>query len=166
MRRAVVLALLALALVACRKGDDGREKPDWRVMQLYGGLGSVEAIAEPTSVEAFRIEPEARPPEAGVAYCGVHRVTDGPFALSADDAAELSRILRDADTYDWRRAKGDPFAPTIGVRFTRQASRVDVALDLESRMLTVHREGRRIGVEDFDDAAEAIAAILLRAVPR
>lgn len=168
MRRPVValLAVLAVAAVACRRGDpDDPKKTDWRVVQLYGGPGSVEALARPRSVEAFRIDPVASEPRAGVAYCGVHAVTGGPFPLSAEDGAALSRVLRDPDTYDWRRAKGDAFRPTIGVRFTREASRVDLALDLECHMLTVHRQGRRVGVEDFDDAADAIRAIVERTVP-
>ena len=164
MRRSVILGVLvALSLVACRRGGSDERATDWRVTQLYGGPGSVAALLEPSSVEVFRVAPEAQQPEGGAAFCGVHRVTAGPFVLSAADAAELSRLLRDADTYDWRHAKGDPYRPTFGVRFTRKPSSVDLALDLESGMLTVHREGRRIGVEDFDAAAPAIRAILERA---
>ncbi len=164
------LACLALAaaatLGACRRtGPDGQERPDWRVIQLYGGAGSVQAITQPSSVEAFRIDPAPRAPEPGVAYCGVHRVTAGPFALSAEDGATLAGVLRDPDTYDWRRAKSDPFRPTIGLRFTRDVSRVDLALDMDSRMLTVHRQGRRIGVEDFDAAAPTLRALLERVLP-
>ena len=166
MNRVAIVALLALSLVACRRtGPDGREKPDWRVMQLYGGAGSVQALLDPSSVEVFDIDPIAQAPEAGVAFCGVHRVTGGPYAVTTADAEALSTVLRNPDTYDWRKAKGDPFRPTVGVRFTRDVSRVDLALDLESRMLTVHRQGRRIGVEDFDDAEPAIRAILDRVAP-
>lgn len=167
MRRAAVVALLALSLVACRRtGPDGRAKPDWRVIQLYGGAGSVQALIEPASVEVFDIDPLARAPEPGVAFCGVHRVTGGPYLVSTADAEAFSAVLRNPETYDWRKAKGDPFRPTVGLRFTRDVSRVDLALDLESRMLTVHRQGRRIGVEDFDDAEPAIREILDRVVPQ
>jgi len=163
-RAAVLLALLAgvaLGLGACRRGAaDATEKPDWRVLQLYGGPGSVEALLHPTRVEVFRVEPAARSPEPGVAYVGLHRVTAGPVEVPADLASELSRILADPDTYDWRHAKSDPYRPTYGLRFTRDVSRVDVALDLASRMLTIHRQGRRIGVEDFDAAAPRVREIL------
>ena len=154
---AIVLA--ALALGACRDG------PDWRVLQLYGGQGSLDALRSPVRVEAFRIAPESGPPEAGVPFVGVHRVVAGPVEVPPDLAAALSSALLDADTYDWRHAKGDPFRPTYGLRFAKDVSRVDLALDLESRMLTVHRHGRRIGVEDFDAAAPRIAEILRRSFP-
>lgn len=169
MRRAALLLALVLvvpAAAACRRtGPDGKPKPDWRVIQLYGGPGSVEALLEPSRVEAFRVEPAAHPPEAGVAYVGLHRVTAGPVDVPPEVAAELSRILSDPNTYDWRHAKGDPYRPTYGLRFTRDVSRVDVALDPDSRMLTIHRHGERIGVEDFDAAAQRLRELLTALLP-
>ncbi len=154
------IAALALLVTGC-----SRKGPDWRVLQLYGGQGSVEALQSAARVEAFRVDPAARPPEPGVAYVGVHRVSAGPDDVPAAVAAELGALLADAGTYDWRHAKGDPYRPTYGLRFSRDVSKVDIALDLESRMLTIHRHGKRIGVEDFDAAAPQIAAALAGLFP-
>ncbi len=164
MRRAGFVALLALAVLAgapaCRRGAT-----DWRVEQLLGGPGSAEALAQPTAVDVFRIDPAAGPPEPNVPYVGVHRVVAGPFAVAPDVAAELSRILADSATYDWRHAKSDPYRPTYGLRFTRDATKLDIALDFTSSMLTAHRHGRRVGVEDFDAARAQLVAALRRALP-
>ena len=167
MRRArwalIGRALLVLALVGAGCRGEG---PDWRITQLYGGPGSVQALTEPVTVEAYRISPIARVPEAGVAYVGLHEVTAGPVHVPAETAAELSEILANPDTYDWHHTKGDLFQPTIGLRFTRDVSRVDVALDfVSSNMLTIHRHGKRIGVEDFDDARPRLLAIVKSLFP-
>ena len=158
MTRLLAGALLVTALslaIGCRGG-----KPDWRITQLYGGPGSVQALTAPVSVDAFRIEPVARGAEPGVAFVGVHEVTAGPVALSPEQSKALSTILANPDTYDWRRAKSDPYAPTIGIRFSRDVSRVDLAFDFTSNMLTIHRHGKRIGVEDFDNARPALLALV------
>jgi hypothetical protein len=157
--RRLASALLVAAVLltaACRR--DGR--PDWRVVQLYGGPGSVEALTSPVTVEAFRIDSVPRKPEPGVAFVGVHAVTAGPVSVSAEAAKELSAVLADADTYDWHRAKSDPYRPTVGLRFSRDVSRVDLALDFVSNMLTVHRHGKMINVEDIDDGRARLLAVV------
>ena len=160
---AAVVVVAALAPGCRRKGREPR--PDWRVVSLYGGAGSVEALTKPVSVEAYRISPLTRPPEPGVAYIGVHRVTAGPMEVPGDVADRLSAILADADTYDWHHAKGDPYLPSIGLRFTRDVSRADIAFDFASNMLTAHRHGERCGVEDFDDARPELLAIMKSLFP-
>jgi hypothetical protein len=157
-RRVLVAALFVLLLpfaAGCR-----RKGTDWRVTQLYGGPGSAQALTAPIRVQAYRISPKSHAPEAGVAYVGVHRVTAGPVELESDVAARLSAILSDPGTYDWRRAKSDPYLPTIGLRFTRDVSRVDIALDFSCDMLTIYRHGKRTGFEDFDDARAQLLAVL------
>jgi len=161
--RPALVALVAVALlsVGCR-----RDGPDWRITQLYGGPGSVQALTAPVSVEAYRISPTPRAPEAGAAFVGVHEVTAGPVSVPAATATELSAILANPDTYDWHHTKGDPFLPSIGLRFTRDVSRVDIALDFtSSNMLTIHRHGKRINVEDFDDARPRLLAIVKSLFP-
>lgn len=157
----VAVALAALvALPGCRRGG-----PDWRIVQLYGGKGSLQAIQQADSVTAFRIEPDPSRPEAGAASVGIHRVISGPEDVAPADAAALAAVFQDPDTYDWQRAKSCEFRPGVGLRFARGASRVDLALCFECDMLTIHREGRRIGVEDFDDARAPLVAIMQRTFP-
>ncbi len=156
----VAVVALTLTTTACR-GD----RPDWRIVQLYGGGGSLQAISSPDSVSAFRIEPDATPVRAGEERVGLHLVTSDKHAVSSADAIALATILQDPDTYDWHRAKGCEFRPGVGLRFTRGASRVDIALCFECDMLTIHRHGKRIGVEDFDDARADLVAIAKRTFP-
>ena len=157
---AALLAVVALTSSACR-----RSGPDWRITQLYGGPGSVQALTDPTRVDAFRVSPKAHGAEPGIAYVGIHAVTAGPIPVPKDVAVQLSTLLSDAATYDWRRTKSDPYLPTIGLRFTRDVSRVDIALDFTSNMLTIHRHGKRISVEDFDDARPQLLTIVKALFP-
>ncbi len=156
----VVLPLAVTVTVACR-GD----RPDWRIVQLYGGQGSVHAIQEPTRVEAFRIDPMISSASAGLERVGLHKVTAGPVAVDAAGAAELADIFLAPSTYDWHSAKSCEFLPGVGLRFTRDVSRVDVALCFECDMLTIHRHGKRIGVEDFDDERPRLVALMKRLFP-
>jgi hypothetical protein len=139
--------------------------PDWRVVQLYGGAGSVEAIEAPTRVEAFRIAPDVVGPDPTYERVGLHRVTAGPVLVDESTSSELSAILLDPDSYDWQRAKGCEFRPGVGVRYTREVSRVDLALCFECDELTIHRQGRRVGVEDFDAVRPGLVSIVKRVFP-
>lgn len=160
MRRArIVLVLAATLLVGACAG------PDWRIVQLYGGGGSVEALQAPTLVEAFRIAPDAVGPDPDYERVGLHRVTAGPVVVDEATSSELSSILLDPDSYDWQRAKGCEFRPGVGVRYTRDVSRVDLALCFECDELTIHRQGRRVGVEDFDDVRPQLVSIVKRVFP-
>jgi hypothetical protein len=153
----LVAAALAGALAA------GCGRADWRVVQLYGGQGSLEILSGPERVEVFRVESQPSRPEAGEGAAqrvGEFRVTAGPQVLDEGGAAELAAILRDPATYDWHRAKGDPFRPTVGVRFRRGASRLELVLDFESAMLLAYRHGRRVGVEDFDDVRDRVRELV------
>jgi hypothetical protein len=137
---------------------------DWRVSQLYGGATSISVLREPQSVEAFRIDPRRRPAE-GERRVGDHPVTAGPVAVGAADAAELSSILLDPDTYDFPRAKACEFAPGVGVVLVRDASRVEIALCFECDELAIWRMGRRVGMEDFDAARPRLVALAKRWFP-
>lgn len=159
MRTLWLATLCAALLLAACAG------PDWRVVQLYGGAGSIEAIEMPTHVEAFRISPDVSGPDANHERVGLHRVTAGPVVVDDATATELSAILLDPDSYDWPRAKGCEFRPGVGVRYTREVSRVDLALCFSCDELAIHRQGRRVGVEDFDAVRPELVAIVKRLFP-
>jgi hypothetical protein len=152
-----VAAAVALSLPACR-GDD------WRVSQLYGGATSMDVLTHAQSVEAFRLDPEARPAE-GAPRLGDFAVTAGPVAVPPADVAELTAVLRDPDTYDWLRAKACEFTPGVGVRLVKDASRVEIALCFSCDELMIFRRGSRIGVEDFDSARPRLVALAKRWFP-
>jgi hypothetical protein len=165
-RRAAALAVsLALAAASCRGGD-------WRVSQLYGGATSIDVLSHPQSVEAFRIDPgiERRPASAAeedakAPRIGEYRITAGPVAVDTATSAELSSILLDPATYDWVRAKGCDFTPGVGLRFVKDASRVEIALCFECDELMIWRLGSRVGMEDFDDARPRLVAVVKKLFP-
>jgi hypothetical protein len=170
-RRPLVLPLLLLVFAAASCGGT-----DWRVTQLYGGGTSIDVLSKPQAVEAFRIDPgipapvggSKDEPAAGAAAAprlGEYRITAGPVAVDAATAAELSSILLDPDTYDWVRAKGCEFRPGVGLRFVKDASRVEMALCFECDELMIWRLGRRIGMEDFDAARPRLVAVVKKLFP-
>ena len=162
---ALVLPVVGLAaLPACRR-EDRPGRADWRVMQLYVGGTGVRTIAEPENVTAYRISPDATPPRVGVPHVGLHRITSAAVTVPPEDVALLSRVLLSADTYDWHRAKSCEFRPGVGLRFERAATLMDLALCFECDMLTIHRDGRRIGVEDFDAARPELVRLAKRLFP-
>jgi hypothetical protein len=161
VRRCIAGALVIACVAACRG-------PDWRVSQLYGGGTSVDVLAKPQAVEAFRIDPDPRakdPSDVKAPRLGEYRVTAGPVVLDAATTAELSSILLDPDTYDWQRAKGCDFTPGVGLRFVKDASRVEIALCFECDELMIWRMGRRVGMEDFDDARPRLVAVVKKLFP-
>lgn len=148
----------ALALGACGGAD-------WRVKQLYGGPTSIDVLTHPQSVEAFRLDPVNPPRTPDTPRLGDFAVTAGPVAVDAAAVAELSSVLLDAGTYDWFRAKGCEFTPGVGLRFVKDASRVEIVLCFSCDELMIFRHGRRIGMEDFDAARPRLLAVAKRLFP-
>lgn len=151
LARATVLAA-AVAAAAC----SGK---DWRVQQLYGGPVSMEILAAPDTVEAFRIDPRLPAPDPAAPRIGDFNIRSGPVAVGAAEAAELTAILRDPETYDWWTAKGCEFRPGVGLRIVRNSSRVEIALCFECDELMIFRHGRRVNMEDFDSARPRLVAL-------
>lgn len=170
---AAAAAVAALALGACRDAvrrspSDPAWRPDWRVAQLYGGPTSMDVLRSPQRVEAFRLDP-SNPPSpalAGAPRLGDFAVTAGPVAVDAASAQELTSVLLDADTYDWLRAKGCDFQPGVGLRFVKEASRVEVVLCFSCDELMIFRHGQRVGMEDFDAARPRLVAVAKRLFPQ
>lgn len=155
-RPAVLAAVLLLG--ACSGND-------WRVSALYGGPTSLSVLRQPQAVEAFRLDPERRDATPETPRLGGWAIASGPVPVDAATAAGLSSILLDPDTYDWARAKGCELRPGVGLRFVRDASRVDVALCFECDEVDVWRMGRRVMIEDFDAARPRLVAVAKRLFP-
>lgn len=156
----LALALTLLAATGCRKG-----RADWRITQLFGGLGSVEVLKSPSRVEAFRIASEPGEAPADRTSIGHYPATSAAVEVDAETSKELSTLLLDPDTYDFLRAKGCEFVPGVGLRLYREPSRVDIALCFSCDELMIFREGRRVGFEDFDAARPRLVAIVKRLFP-
>ena len=149
-----LLLLLALSVAACNR------RGDWRMIQLYGGEGSVAILKEPHRVEVFRIEPTPRPDATDIDRVGEFPVVGDPVVLGDAESSRLCKILLDPATYDFWRTKPDPFVPTIGVRVRRGTSFIDIAVCRESNMILIYRYGRRVGAEDYDAARGRILDLL------
>jgi len=151
----------ATAVVACKKSG-----PDWRILQLYSGETSVDLLTHPMSVQAFRLAPPGAVPKPGEVHAGPYVAAAPAFDVPADTAAELSKILADADTYDWQRgAKRDAFRPQMALWFVRGAYILEIALDLDTAQIAVYAGEQPLGVQAFDSARPRMVAIAKRLFP-
>ena len=158
----VAAALLAATGVgACRKSG-----PDWRILQLYSGETSVDLLQHPAKVQAFRLAPPGPVPKPGEVHAGPYVAAAPAIDVPADVSAELSAILADADTYDWRRgAKKDAFRPQVALWFVRGAYVLEIALDLETAQIAVYAGEQPLGVQAFDTARPRMLEIAKRLFP-
>jgi hypothetical protein len=148
---------------------------DWRIVQLYGGATSAQCLREPQTVEAFVLEPgtaaaaspEGPPDPAAPTVIGRYGAAPGTSHQTVDAAtvAELSEILRKDESYDWFRTKSAPFRPTLGLRFVRDESRLELAVCFESDMIVAYRMGRFVGVEDIDPIRAQLISAARRLFP-
>lgn len=148
---------------------------DWRIVQLYGGATSAQCLREPQTVEAYvlapgttaAVSPEAPPDPSAPTVIGRYGAAPGTSHQTADPAtvAELSALLRKDESYDWFRTKSAHFRPTLGLRFVRDQSRLELAICFESDMVVAYRMGRFVGVEDIDPIRPQLIAIARRLFP-
>jgi hypothetical protein len=159
--KVVVVVAVVLAVAGCR-----REGPDWRVKQFYAGKTSIDLLTSPAKVEAFRVEPVPRRAAPGEASAGPF-VAAGPVTeVPPAEAAEISKLLLDAESYAWRRgAKREPFRAQAGLWFTRGAYSLHVALDVASGQIAAYAGGQLLGVQAIDPAREPLLAALRRVFP-
>lgn len=167
-RRALVASILAssvalaAAVVACR-----RTGPDWRIVQLYSGETTVDLLQHPSKVQAFPLDATGRATAPGEAHAGPYAATAAPVDVPADAAAELSKILFDADSYDWRRGPKDgSFRPQVGLWFVRGSYQLEISLDLESERIAVHAGGQPLGpVLSIEPARARLTEIAKKLLP-
>lgn len=155
---ALIAAVLLVSLAACKRGE-----PDWRIQNLYAGRTSIDLLLHPAKVEAFRVDPAPRAPKPEETHAGPFIASAAPVVVPADVAAELTKILADAETYDWQRGpKREPLRPQAGFLFIRGAYALEVALDLETAQIAVFGGDQPLGRQSFDTARERLVAIAKR----
>lgn len=164
MNRRIALAAaivsVSIAAAACRR--DGPARPDWRVIHLYAGETSVDLLQHPARVQMFRIDPDRPRAKEGEPHVGPYAASTTPVDVPADVAAELSKLLADAGSYDWQHMKNAPFRPRVGLTFQRGAYALEIALDLESAKLKVFAGDQPLPWQDCDPARDRLAAIVKR----
>ncbi len=157
----LVALLVAVGLLAAC----GRDRPDWRVHALLGGTASHTTVKAPTTVAAYRVSPEMTPPKEGVTHIGAYPATRAAVHVDEATATALARTFLDPATYDWSRVKKMPWTPKIGLRFLRDAERVDLALCLDSDQVLVFHGRTLVHYEDTDAARAELVALAKRLFP-
>jgi hypothetical protein len=131
-----------------------------RVSKLFGGSQNIGIVSDPTRVETYRLG--GLPPEfsKNVATPFDYQVSIGPVPLPASHATAVSSALRSGSSYGWYTLS--ECRPSYGTRlsFLRDDDQVDVYLCFKCNILTICRDGKVVGEEDFDD----IRPVLVRAV--
>lgn len=157
---------------SAESADDQVKKPDSRVLRLFGGEDGWQILEYPTRVEAYRVEaPKIEksdlrgPPTQAVNLESAKKLSDA-VELNPDLTQNLSELLRNPQSYDWK-SKSKPCEPTpeIAVRFTRNASNLDVMFCFECGILIVYRDGRWVGTKDFEDSHADFVVIMKQAFP-
>jgi hypothetical protein len=158
---AVAACVLVLAGEACK-----RSGPDWRIIQLYANERTLDLLAHPASVRAFPLDPVRREGTPGDVHAGPFAAAGDAREVPADAAAELSRVLTDAASYDWQRGpKGSGFRPRLGLWFVRGSYVLELAVDLDSAQVGVYAGGQTLGLQSIDPAAAGLAEIAGRVLP-
>jgi hypothetical protein len=145
----------------------GCGKPDARVVTLFGGEATLTALAAPDSIEALRIDPKSfgtAPPDEGKVIAG-YPITSAPVKLSAEQSKELAAILANPGTYSFDIAKGCEFMPGVALRTLAGKQEVVVLLCFSCKELAIYVGGKRVGSEDFDNAARQITALVKKLFP-
>lgn len=138
---------------------------DWRIESLLGGGTGVACVKDPLSVTAFRLDPSRFAKEGEPAIGGAPILAEIP--LDASLGRELAALIGDAGSYDWERPGGAGTARAdadFGLRFARDASRVDIAICSDAAILVVHRLGRNVLWANFAPAKDRLAALRDRAL--
>jgi hypothetical protein len=154
-----VLLLLLVVVAACK-----RSGPDWRILQLYSGETSLGLLREPSKVQAFRVDAAPRKPAHGEVHAGPFVATAPPVDVPKDAAQELSNLLLDAETFDWRRG-AKPFRPQVGLWFVRGAYVLEIALDFDTAQLRVYAGDQPLGSQSVAPSRDRFLAVAKRLFP-
>lgn len=156
----LVAALACVAFVACTRGG-----ADWRILQLYAGETTLDVLKKPTAVQAFRVDARQATIKSGDVHVGPFVATTAPLDVPADAAAELSKILSDADSFDWPRSKSAVVRPQIGLLFVQGSKVLEIALDLESSQEYVFAAEQTLGWQSVDPARARLVVLAKRLFP-
>lgn len=162
------LKLIATILVSCVPFlAAGCGKPDSRVATLFGGEKTLSALTAPDSIEALRIDPTSfgtAPADAERVIVG-YPITSTPVKLSVEQTKELIAILAAPGTYSFDIAKGCEFMPGVALRAQAGKQDVVVLLCFSCKELAIYVGGKRVGTEDFDNAAEKLKTLVKKLFP-
>jgi hypothetical protein len=160
---AVVVAVvtgcgLALSLSACGPSRSGAESAL--------SVAKTQAVQEPTSVEAFRVDTSTRVAEAGERRIGTYRALAGPFAVGASEVA----MLKDLVSGDSRGAGGGAmtnckFQPLVAYRFVGRGEVVDVLVCFTCNELATFLNERPMGLGTLGDRRAAWVRLTQRVFP-
>jgi hypothetical protein len=155
---AILIAAIVLSVVWYASTRGALER-------LYGGAANLAVVARPTTIKAFRLGPLPLDLLSHTAAIADHPVLAGPVELAPADAAAVSEALSSSNSYEWMTGKA--CMPRYGIRFSFEmdANCVDVLLCFECDILAVWRDGRCLGVEDFDNARPALVRAVRAAFP-
>jgi hypothetical protein len=158
---ALLLALLLPALgespVAPQdKVDDmflSPEREPFSLVTLYGSREAFDAVAEPESVEVYRIDASVSfTPRPKIKTILGHEILAGPVALSRAATADLGKFFAARDTFGQRPACGG--SPGVLVRAARGKAVVDLLFCFECYDVAIYRNDSRDS--NFSDTHEYI----------
>jgi hypothetical protein len=161
---ATVVAAVVLVAACGASIIIGQQATD-DVNKLYGGADGLRVVVSPEKVEAFRVGSPRTAKDDTADTIGGAAIISGPVAVDETAARKLAEILNNHATYGWDFAKGCKFDPGIAIRFTGEATTIEVIFCFHCQELQVYREGKKVGGEDFDAASRPLTAIMKRLFP-
>lgn len=169
LRFLVVAAVLGLSIAFHAVADGAAQdaaQDAANIERLFSAKG-VSVLRSPKSVVAYRIEgskPIAGAKDDAKTIAGYPRIA-GPIEVDAEQAKALTGVLLDSNTYLWDIAKRCSPRPGVLVRFTGEDGYLDVLFCFECDILEVFDGGKRVGLEDFDNARPRLVALMKKLFP-
>ena len=149
LRRLLAVVVVVAAVGAVYVVTFGRSP----VSTLFGGAENIAIVRDATRVEAYRVVPPAgsKPVQDDISRFDF-KVAAGPTAVPEEMAKELAVSLLSPGTYRWWGVKDCGYR-VYGVKlsFFRGKDRVDVFFCFQCGDLAVTRDGKTLGIGDFDE---------------
>lgn len=141
------------------------EKPEEKLLKIFGGQKSLEIMQQPKAVEAFRVESQLAKKDMSKEIGG-YEILSGPVEVLPEHAQALAKILADPKSYHWEFAKTCEFSPGVAIRFRSEKGTTDVLLCLSCDQVAFCQNDNIVGGEDFDDLRGPILEIVKNIFPQ